>query len=124
MKQTHLLLRVYSVKQNRAGLELRETDPPTWEVRADNDSGGRRASIFYHDINPRNLPPLDALIHVTIDEELTDQETPQPPEHPNLYATGADGEPVLISGDAGEHWDVEGVDTRHETAQRQAPLPE
>ena len=54
-----------------------------WVVRADADHAGRsdmRASLFYEESNPRLLPPVDSLIHVTIDNQLTDpSDSPEPP---------------------------------------------
>ena len=77
------LLRVYSVKrvdgeQNPSESTVEPyplSDEPNqvWEVRAETDVGAGRASLFYVDIDPRNLPPLDSLIHVTIDDQLTEK---------------------------------------------------
>jgi hypothetical protein len=70
MEPKHFLLRVWSVKQDRAGPDVHEPVPPTWEVRADTGPGLEQASLFYHESDPRNLPKPGYLIHITVDECL------------------------------------------------------
>ena len=75
------LLRVYSVKEERDGpTQPQDPQAQEWEVRADSDAGTPRASVFYSEANPRQLPKLNSLIRVRIDEQLTDPEGGPPEE--------------------------------------------
>jgi hypothetical protein len=76
MAPKSLLLRVYSVRRTS---ENQEPDCPiaqTWEVRAESEPGQglTQGSLFYAEVNPRQLPPIDSLIHVTVDGELTENQ--------------------------------------------------
>ncbi len=76
------LLRVFSVKEDREAPIHDPQDPQAqqWEVRADADSGTPRASVFYMEHSPRQLPKLNSLIRVRIDEQLTTAEDTAPRE--------------------------------------------
>ncbi|KKN60390.1 hypothetical protein LCGC14_0532240 [marine sediment metagenome] len=74
MRPKHLLCRIVSIRRttdNRP--EPQEPTPQTWEVRAVTEGGvgDGPTSIFYTESDPRNLPPLESLIHITIDNKLT-----------------------------------------------------
>lgn len=74
MRPKHLLCRITSVRRTRNDSpDPQEPTPQTWEVRAVTDLGigDGPTSLFYTESNPRNLPPLESLIHVTIDPQLT-----------------------------------------------------
>jgi hypothetical protein len=76
MRPKSFLLRVFSVRRTGEKQEIKCPTPEMWEVRADTDLGYmEKASLFYYEGNPRNLPPLDSLIHVTIDDRLTEETT-------------------------------------------------
>lgn len=81
MDARNLLLRVYSVKRIESTAPEPRPDNTTWEVRANSDPGIEAAgSIFYHESDPRALPRLDSLIHVRLDDQLTDPNGEPPTE--------------------------------------------
>lgn len=112
MEPRHFLLRVYSVKEDRGGPETHDPMSPTWEVRADADAGLKLASIFYHENNPRNLPRLDSLIHVTVDEQITEEgiDTCHETAQRHMSISGS-AEGLLTGGDVILRQDEEPVST-------------
>lgn len=86
MQPKSLLLRVYSVRRTSEKQEPACPTPQTWEVRAESEMGQGlcQGSLFYTEVSPRQLPPIDSLIHVTIDGELTTiNSAPDDPPPPN-----------------------------------------
>ncbi len=76
MEEKHFLLRVFSVKRTSEKQEPQDPTEETWEVRADTALGDRyQASLFYTEVNPRNLPPADSLLRVAIDDRVTEEST-------------------------------------------------
>ena len=88
MKPKHFLLRVHSVRKltppvvhYAPGIDpVPQSD--VFEVRMETGDD-RPASLFYKETNPRLLPLVDSVLHVTVDDRLTCAD-------PQLYATGDD----------------------------------
>jgi len=89
MTPRHFLLRVYSIKRLQPGYDNLDNRGDSkgeiefWEVRAENAPAAKaspRVSLFYIETVSHLLPPVDSLLHVTVDNQLTDPVAPAKPE--------------------------------------------